>query len=190
MRDKAEELRNKHGKVLTVVLVINAILFIVEAVAGLLAHSTGEMDLGQLIQNSIENYLPLVRDRRIRLVGAVPAAFPSIKADPRRINQVLSNLLSNAAKFTGDTGQIEVGADQMNDGTHVRVWVKDTGVGIASEEIDSLFVALRISKEPIGCLKPGTHRCGGDVSGIPRQTWRIPPTRLVSLHALPLKEKS
>lgn len=116
MRDKAEELRNKHGKVLTVVLVINAILFIVEAVAGLLAHSTGEMDLGQLIQNSIENYLPLVRDRRIRLVGAVPAAFPSIKADPRRINQVLSNLLSNAAKFTGDTGQIEVGADQMNDG--------------------------------------------------------------------------
>jgi signal transduction histidine kinase len=38
---------------------------------------------------------------------------------------------------------IEVGADQINDGTHVRVWVKDTGVGIASEEIGSLFEKYR-----------------------------------------------
>jgi signal transduction histidine kinase len=84
-----------------------------------------------------------VRDRNFSIVGAVPAAFPSIKADPRRLIQVLSNLLSNAVKFTGDRGQIEVGVDQVNDGTQVRLWVKDNGVGITPEEIGSLFEKYR-----------------------------------------------
>ena len=55
---------------------------------------------------------------------------------------MLSNLLSNAVKFTGDGGQIEVGADHAND-TQITVWVKDNGVGIASEEIGSLFEKYR-----------------------------------------------
>ena len=114
-----------------------------KAEAGRIEITKEEVYLVQLIQNSIENHLPLVRDRNISIVGAVPAAFPSIKADPRRLNQVLSNLLSNAVKFTGDGGQIEVGADQMTDGTQVRVWVKDNGVGIPSEEIGGLFEKYR-----------------------------------------------
>jgi signal transduction histidine kinase len=100
------------------------------------------LDLGQLIQNSIENYLPLVRDRKISITGAVHPGFSRIKADSRRLNQVLSNLLSNGVKFTGDGGQIELGADQAN-GAQVKVWVKDNGVGIASEEIGGLFEKYR-----------------------------------------------
>ena len=110
--------------------------------AGRIDITKEEVDLGQLIQNSIENYLPLVRDRKISITGAVHPAFSRIKADPRRLNQVLSNLLSNAVKFTGDGGQIEVGADQASD-TQITVWVKDNGVGIPSEEIGSLFEKYR-----------------------------------------------
>jgi signal transduction histidine kinase len=110
--------------------------------AGCINITKEDVDLGQLIQNSIENYLPLVRDRKISILGAVHPAFPRIKADPRRLNQVLSNLLSNAVKFTGDGGQIEVGADQMN-GTEIRVWVKDNGIGIGREEIGGLFEKYR-----------------------------------------------
>jgi len=110
--------------------------------AGRIEITKEEVDLRQLIQNSIENYLPLVRDRKISIARNVHPAFSTIKADPRRLNQVLSNLLSNAVKFTGDGGQIEVGADHMN-GTEIRIWVTDNGVGIASEEIGSLFEKYR-----------------------------------------------
>jgi signal transduction histidine kinase len=99
------------------------------------------MDVGQLIQNSIENYLPLVQTRKIS-IDAVSPAISSIKADPRRLNQVLSNLLSNAVKFTRDGGCIEIGADQV-DNRWIRVWVKDNGVGIPSEEIGDLFQKYR-----------------------------------------------
>ncbi len=110
--------------------------------AGRIEITKEDVDIGQLIENTIENYLPLVRDRKISIVGAVPPAFPAIKADARRLNQVLSNLLSNAVKFTGDGGRIEVGADQPNE-SQVKLWVKDNGVGIPSEEVGGLFEKYR-----------------------------------------------
>ncbi len=110
--------------------------------AGRIDITKEEVDLGQLIQSSVENYLPLVRDRTISVAGAGHPAFSRIQADPRRLNQVLSNLLSNAAKFTGDGGQIQVGVEQT-DSTEIKVWVKDNGVGIASEEVGGLFEKYR-----------------------------------------------
>ncbi|MPZ78587.1 MAG: GAF domain-containing protein, partial [Deltaproteobacteria bacterium] len=110
--------------------------------AGRIDITKEDVDLGQLIQNSIENYLPLVRDRKTSITSAVHPGFSRIKADPRRLNQVLGNLLSNAVKFTGDSGQIELGVDQTNE-TQITVWVKDNGVGIPSEEIGGLFEKYR-----------------------------------------------
>lgn len=101
-----------------------------------------EVDLGELIQSNIESCLLSARDKVISVADAVHPAISSIKVDPRRLSQVLSNLLSNAIKFTGHGGHIEVGADQVI-GTEIRVWVKDNGVGIAAEEIDSLFEKYR-----------------------------------------------
>jgi signal transduction histidine kinase len=121
---------------------INDYLDLSKVEAGRIDITKEEVDLGQLIQNSIENCLPSARNKNILIAGAVDPVLFRIKADPRRLNQVLSNLLSNAVKFTADGGQIEVGARQMN-GTEIKVWVKDSGVGIASEEISSLFEKYR-----------------------------------------------
>jgi len=54
----------------------------------------------------------------------------------------LSNLLSNALKFTEAGGSIEVGAG-VGDGTDVLVWVKDSGAGIAANEIEVVFDMYR-----------------------------------------------
>ncbi len=110
--------------------------------AGHIDIAKEDIDLGQVIQTSVENYLPMARNRKISIASAVCPAVSRIKADSRRLNQVLSNLLSNAVKFTGDGGSIEVGADQV-DGAQIRVWVKDNGVGIAPEEMDDLFQKYR-----------------------------------------------
>jgi len=64
-----------------------------------------------------------------------------VRADERKIRQVVLNLLSNAIKFTPEGGRIEVWAAPV-DGS-VEVSVSDTGVGIAPEDKDAVFEEFR-----------------------------------------------
>src|SRR5262249_37136176 len=54
-----------------------------------------------------------------------------------RILQVVFNLVNNAVKFTPGGGRVEVGAAQ--DGTHVRIWVRDSGKGVGPEQLERIF---------------------------------------------------
>jgi len=101
-----------------------------------------EVDLKQLIQNAVDNYLVLAQERKISLKSRIAEGLAEIAADPRRLDQVFGNLISNAIKFTPEGGEIEVGADQEN-GLGVKVWVRDNGVGIAPEEIGQIFEKYR-----------------------------------------------
>src|SRR5262249_18802047 len=65
----------------------------------------------------------------------------TIRADERKVKQVLLNLLSNALKFTPEGGRIDVRA-AMNEGM-AEVSVSDTGVGIAPEDQDAIFEEFR-----------------------------------------------
>ena len=99
---------------------------------------TEDVDLGRLIRNIVDNYTVMAQDKKIRLWSSVDPALPQITADARRLDQVLSNLLSNAMKFTGEGGEVEVGGGR-EDSSEIKVWVRDTGVGIPSEELPELF---------------------------------------------------
>jgi signal transduction histidine kinase len=98
--------------------------------------------LGEIIQKTVENYRVLAMDKHISITVAVDSSLPAIDADPRRLEQVFSNLFSNAIKFTGENGQIEVGAAR-GDANMVNVWVKDNGEGIPAEEIGQIFQKYR-----------------------------------------------
>lgn len=75
--------------------------------------------------------------RRLRLDMDVPHALPSVLADPRRLQQVLGNLIANAIKFTADDGEITVGAHATADG--VEFSVRDTGIGLLEDELSVIF---------------------------------------------------
>ena len=109
--------------------------------AGRLDLTKQEMDLRLLLQNCIDNYSLLAQDRRIALKADISPNLSRIQADPLRLDQVLNNLLSNAIKFSREGGEVELGAAE-GDGA-VKVWVKDTGVGIASREIGQIFQKYR-----------------------------------------------
>ncbi len=65
---------------------------------------------------------------------------PLLQADAELVTRVLINLLGNALKFTPTSGQITVGAmPDPNEPNMVRLWVRDTGEGIPSEDIDKVF---------------------------------------------------
>jgi signal transduction histidine kinase len=60
-----------------------------------------------------------------------------VRADAARVQQILLNLLANAIKFTPSGGAIEVRCDVTDD--TVRIHVRDTGIGIAAERLESIF---------------------------------------------------
>jgi signal transduction histidine kinase/CheY-like chemotaxis protein len=75
---------------------------------------------------------------RTTLDPALPAA---LTGDPARLQQVVLNLAVNAIKFT-ETGEVEIGARCVHQGSAtatIECWVRDTGIGIAPEQLDSLF---------------------------------------------------
>jgi len=123
---------------------INDFLDLSKIEAGRIELVKEEVDLVPLIQSSLDNYLILAQDKKLSLRSSIAQGLLPIQADPRRLDQVFSNLLSNALKFTPEGGAIEVGASAEN-GTEVKVWVKDSGVGISAEEIGQIFEKYRQS---------------------------------------------
>ena len=99
------------------------------------------IEIGEVIAHAIEMASPLLEQRRHHLDVQVPREGLVVNADPDRLAQVFSNLLTNAAKFTDPGGHITVSAargDREGD-REIAVAVTDTGAGIAPEFLPSLF---------------------------------------------------
>jgi signal transduction histidine kinase len=94
-------------------------------------------NLGDIVAAAIGTMQPLLDKHGQRLVVELPAAIPTVRADPRRTAQVLINLLSNASKYGPDESEIEVATTVQ--ARWVRVSVADAGPGIATEDRTYLF---------------------------------------------------
>ena len=70
--------------------------------------------------------------------GSAPAPLPPLVADPQRLGQVLGNLVANALRHTPPGGQVTLGAELAVDDA-LRLWVADTGEGIAPEDLAHIF---------------------------------------------------
>ena len=94
------------------------------------------VDLERVIAKAIEAASPLIEERRHELVVEVPAGI-WLDADETRICQVISNLLTNATKYTEVGGRIEIRA--RRDGNDAVIVVRDNGMGIPPEILPHLF---------------------------------------------------
>jgi signal transduction histidine kinase len=120
---------------------INDILDLSKIEAGRMELEPTDFDL----PGAIDNTLTLVRERAqrrdIALARDIGDGLGRIRADERKVKQVLLNLLSNALKFTPEGGRIEVRA-AVHDGV-AQVSVTDNGVGIAPEDQAAVFEEFR-----------------------------------------------
>jgi two-component system, NtrC family, sensor histidine kinase KinB len=92
----------------------------------------------RVVSDAVEPLEAAFHDRGITLDVEVPADIPAVLVDPIRIDHVLSNLLTNALKFTHPGGRVRVFA-QADNGAAVRFSVEDTGVGIPQEYLIRVF---------------------------------------------------
>jgi signal transduction histidine kinase len=95
------------------------------------------IELGTLMAQTVETVQPLIEERGHTLTVNVPSGVLLILGDPTRLTQALGNVLSNAAKYTDRGGYITIAAIQ--NGSEVEIRVRDTGVGIPSDLMPTIF---------------------------------------------------
>ncbi|PZU92873.1 MAG: diguanylate cyclase [Pseudanabaena sp.] len=131
---------------------INDILDVAKIESGQIKLEYSNVTIDSLCQSSLNFIKQQALKKRIQLHTKFPRDFPEVNVDERRIRQVLINLLSNAVKFTPDGGSISLEAivmpiditqnaenpDKPYQG-YLRIAIRDTGIGIAEENISKLF---------------------------------------------------
>ncbi|HSK09997.1 MAG TPA: ATP-binding protein [Vicinamibacterales bacterium] len=104
--------------------------------------------LQTIVRGVVETTTPQIAAARHHLEVTLPDEPVWLEADPYRLAQVLTNLLSNAAKYTPRGGRIALGASQEGDRAIIRV--RDNGVGIAPELMPQVFEMFRQIRQPHG----------------------------------------
>ena len=96
------------------------------------------VDIGQLLRGAAAQFAAGAEAEQIALTTVVPDALPPARGDADRVAQVLRNLVANALRHTPPGGQVTLTAEAMPAGS-VRVWVRDTGAGIAPADLPHVF---------------------------------------------------
>src|SRR5207244_6805573 len=108
-----------------------------------------EIPVHDVLARMGELVAPQAAAKKVRYEYAGGDSAISVHADRERLEQIVLNLLANAVKFTGDGGRVSLAAEHRGD--TVAISVADTGAGIPSQQLDTVF-------EPFVQLRHGTER--------------------------------
>lgn len=119
---------------------VNTIMDVRQLETGKITLRKDDLDIGQLINESVDALRVWADDKSIKLNTNLKDV-PLIKGDPERIYQVVTNLVSNALKFTPAGGSVDVSAMVETEASVdlIKIGVIDTGIGIKVEDLDRIF---------------------------------------------------
>jgi signal transduction histidine kinase/DNA-binding response OmpR family regulator/HAMP domain-containing protein len=141
---------------------INEILDLSKIEAGKMELQIDEVEIGNVVKSAVNTASGLIKGKPVQLVTQVEPDLPIIKGDEMRLNQILTNLLGNAVKFT-EKGSITIKADlnhTEDNSEEILITVEDTGIGIAPEDQGKLFQRFsQVDDSP-------TRRTGGTGLGL------------------------
>lgn len=116
---------------------ISDLLDISRIEGGQIVKEMEEVPLSQIVKDSVENVRAMAEEKKVKLVARVPASLPKLRASGARLKQAITNLLTNAIKFTPEGGDILLRiTEQKGD---FQAEVLDTGTGISAEDMPKIF---------------------------------------------------
>lgn len=118
---------------------INELLDLARIESGHIELESEAVDLKKVVSESLSLVRPLAEARHVHLENAVPLAEPpAVRADAKRLKQVVLNLLSNAIKYNRPMGSVFVACGEPREGWLI-LSIRDTGYGIGAEKMKELF---------------------------------------------------
>lgn len=172
--------------------IVDGTLDLARAEAGAEPLDIRDIDIGRTVQDSARMLRQLAEGTGITLDIKVPEVPLRIRTDPEKIRQIVINLASNAIKFTPRGGRVTVEVAGLDDGGAVILVIRDTGIGIANQDLVTAMKPFGQVRQPdrphpkgTGLGLPLTRRfvemLGGalDISSVPGQgtvvSVRLPP---------------
>ena len=110
-----------------------------------------ELSLKTLAEELRVVFRPQIEEKKIAFDFRLPPGLPPLWADADKTAEILTNLFSNAFKFTPEGGRVAMSAKDEGDAVHV--WVEDTGVGIPPEALVSVFNKFEQVKPTAGLAR-------------------------------------
>ncbi len=131
--------------------------------AGRLRLDFRAIDVPEVVDEVVRSNRRLIEEKKQIIDVQMPAKLPPVWADRTRMGQVLTNLVSNAYKYTPETGKVLVGAelspnqwDPEGAARVVHLWVRDDGIGISAEDQQKIFQKFFRSDDQKAREAPGT----------------------------------
>ncbi len=118
---------------------INDVLDVAKVEAGKMELSWDEVPVQQLAESSLRLIHQQAQKKGLQVSTRIDPDVHIIRGDPRRLKQVLINLLGNAVKYTPDGGAIGLEIEGHREQNEVVIRVRDNGIGIPQEELGQLF---------------------------------------------------
>ncbi|MGA3115229.1 MAG: response regulator [Syntrophobacteraceae bacterium] len=147
LRDKQKELLERSQlKIQDLLDLINDLLDVTKIESGQWFKQQVPVNLAEVLNHIIELIKPRAEGQNISLRLEIPEDVPLIEADPRSMEELFSNLISNAVNYSPDGG--EIGVSLASSVNFVEVCVSDTGIGIDPEEISKIFDKFYRIKDP------------------------------------------
>ncbi|MCA9738609.1 MAG: response regulator [Gemmatimonadota bacterium] len=139
---------------------INDVLDLAKVESGRMEVELAPVDVRTLVRETLHQLEGQVRGRAVQLKADVPDDLRPLRTDPRRLKQVIINLVGNALKFT-ETGEVRVHVEASGATRQVTsIAVVDTGIGIPTDRLDAIFEAFQQAEAGT------TRRYGGTGLGL------------------------
>jgi signal transduction histidine kinase len=132
---------------------VNDLLDIAKVEAGKVDMRIGPVELTKLFGALRGMMRPVAQSGKTQLIFEDPNDGPTVMTDEGKVAQILRNLISNALKFT-EAGEVRVGLTSHE--SELAFWVKDTGIGIAAEDLERIFHEFAQIENPVQRKVRGT----------------------------------
>jgi signal transduction histidine kinase len=151
--EQTEDLTQINVSANVLLQLVNDILDLSKIEAGKIEMAIGDVDLRQVVDQVIATTFQIAESKALKLTSTLSPSAQVVQADPDRVREILTNLVSNAIKFT-PKGSVTISTAPV-DGM-AEISVTDTGIGISPEANERIFEEFRQASDQISKTYGGT----------------------------------